>query len=628
MKDIIVLAPIIDVYEKAEEIIKEQGYSNVEVVLGTMSEGLKLAKEMEKNGAKIIVTRGGTYKLVKSELKIPVAEIKVSAYDIIESFDKVENTNEVIGLVGYSNVVFGFNILQKLIPNEVKMIVLESESEIADIVSQYKNKGINTFIGDSNVAKIVDGLDCKGIMITSQKESIQVAIQEARRILRATENEIHRAKHLKAVTDFVQDGIISIDKDNKITLFNHRAEKLLKTPSKEALGMDLHDFFRDQKFSDILAKQEQKSGEIISEKNLKLSVNYIPLMIGQDNRGSVVTFQEIGEIQKMEYNIRKSLAKKGFVAKYTFDDIVHESPQMNACILTAKKFSIYDAPIHIYGESGTGKELFAQSIHNASKREDAPFVAVNCAAIPPNLIESEFFGYEEGAFTGAKKTGKPGVFELAHNGTLFLDEISEIPLELQGRLLRVLQEMEVMRVGGNKLIPINVKIITASNKVLSELVKQKEFRKDLYYRINVLTMKIPRLDERKEDIVVLARYFIEKFSIAYGKIPMNISEKVEALLKEKTYDGNIRELENLMERSVILSSFDHLFEQEKTLLKDENNSYEGDSFMEFVEGKSLKEIELDYIKKVYEETGENIQETCEILEISRSTLWRKLQSMS
>ena len=628
MKDIVVLAPIQDVYDKTAEIISEQGYSNVDVVLGTMSKGLEIAKKLEKEGVKIIVARGGTYKLVKSQLKIPVVEIKVSAYDIVNSFDQIKDPNEVIGLVGYSNVVFGFNVLKKIIPNEVQMILLNSESEIPHIIEEYKGKGIRTFVGDSNAAKVVQGLNCRGIMISSQKESIQVAIQEARRILSAVKHEKHMTEHLRAVMNFVGDGIISIDRDDRVTHFNQTAENILKISAADSIGCKIYDVFRSPRIHEILRSKKKYVGEMISEGPLKLSFNQIPLLESEGVNGAVITFQEIQEIQRMEFNIRKSIAKKGFVAKYDFDKIIHKSAEMKDCIDTARDYAAYDAPVHIFGESGTGKELFAQSIHNGSKRKSGAFLAVNCAALPPNLIESEFFGYEEGAFTGAKKNGKPGIFELAHNGTLFLDEISEIPMELQGRLLRVLQEKEVRRVGGNKVIPIDVRIITASNRKLSEMVEKELFRKDLYYRINVLALRIPALKERPEDIVLLAEHFVEKFSSVYGKRPLQITEPVRKALTSRAFEGNIRELENLMERSVIVSSFDQLLQEEtapKQNMTKRKESVTYEVSMMIPENSTLKDLEDWYILKVYEENSQNVQKTCEVLGISRSTLWRKLQ---
>lgn len=322
------------------------------------------------------------------------------------------------------------------------------------------------------------------------------------------------------------------------------------------------------------------------------------------------------------------MINNGFATRYKFEDIIYKSDKMKACIDEAKQYSLYDAPVIIYGESGVGKELFAQSIHSSSRRSNEPFVAVNCAAIPPSLIESEFFGYEEGAFTGARRKGKMGVFELAHGGTIFLDEISEIPLELQGRLLRVLQEKQIIRIGGDKVIPIDVKIISASNKDLEKMVENYTFRADLYFRINILTLYIPSLRERKEDIVNLAEFFINKYSDKYNKTYMSINSEIEQLLLQMNYKGNVRELEGIIERCVITNSFDSLKKlvnrNKENVIKNNNNSIKD----LIDENLDLRELERRYIEKIYKENKCNTNKTCEILKITRATLWRKLKEIN
>lgn len=621
MKDIVVLAPINDIYDKANAIVKNNNYSNVHVVLGTMKEGLELAKKLEEEGVKIIVTRGGTYKLVRDALKIPVVEIKVSAYDIIESFDKLDNPNEKIGLVGYNNVVYGFDILKKFIPNEVVKIELKNEEDIYAVIEKNKNLGINTYIGDSNIKRIVEKLNCKGIVINSQKESILTAIQEARRINKATKDENFKAKQITAMADFVYDGLIAIDNNENVTVFNKAAERIFDVSYKGAINKNINEIIPDSKFNNVLKTSESRIGEIINYKDTKLSANITPIIIEGNIAGAVSTFQEVNELQSIEQKIRISLNAKGFLAKYKFADIVYKSDEIKKCIEIAKEYAKYDAPIHICGESGVGKELFCQSIHNYSSRKYGPFVAINCAAIPSTLIESELFGFEEGSFTGAKKNGKPGVFELAHNGTLLLDEVNEIPKELQGRLLRVLQEKQIMRVGGEKIIPVNVRIISTSNKYLKRMVETYEFRKDLYFRLNVLNLRIPSLNKRKDDILILAEHFIDKYSSVYYKEPIKITSQVKEYLLDREYEGNVRELENIIERSVILSSFD--------FIKNDNIVQEDkDILTESAElNKSLKDLEFSYIKMIYHKTGMNVNKTCDILKINRTTLWRKLKEV-
>ena len=241
------------------------------------------------------------------------------------------------------------------------------------------------------------------------------------------------------------------------------------------------------------------------------------------------------------------------MARHHFGDIIGRSDRIRETIQVARKFSEVDSNALIVGKSGTGKEIFAQSIHNASKRKHEPFVAINCAAIPENLLESELFGYVEGAFTGAVKKGKTGLIELAHRGTLFLDEIGELPLSLQGRLLRVLQEKELMRLGHDRIISVDVRIISATNKDLSDLVEKGKFREDLYYRLDVLKIQLPTLDERKEDIPLLAQSFIDEYvRNAVDGQKCAITDEAKKRLMELTWKGNIRELKNACERLAVL----------------------------------------------------------------------------
>lgn len=240
--------------------------------------------------------------------------------------------------------------------------------------------------------------------------------------------------------------------------------------------------------------------------------NIIPIDIDGGIIGAMITLEDVGHIVEMEATIRKKLYTKGLLAQYHFDDIVGVSPQIAEVKQMAENYAYIDATVMILGASGTGKELFAQSIHNASQRHKRPFVAVNCGAIPSSILESELFGYVEGAFTGANKKGKAGFFELAHGGTIFLDEIGEMNKVAQMALLRVIQERRIMRLGDDKYLPVDVRIITATNKDLAHLVASGDFREDLYYRINVLPLQLPSLKDRSGDAGVLAEYFIARFN--------------------------------------------------------------------------------------------------------------------
>lgn len=296
----------------------------------------------------------------------------------------------------------------------------------------------------------------------------------------------------------------------------------------------------------LLDEREQEDLIIrIPDRSQVFSCSRHIFMTYKEKAGEIVILKDAHKIEKLEGQIRRSTAPQTYTAKYTFRDIVGKSPAIVKCISHAGKIARTELPVLITGESGTGKELFAQSIHNASDRYDKPFVALNCAALSKELLESELFGYEDGAFTGAKRGGKKGLFEFAHKGTIFLDEIGDMPMELQAKLLRVLQEKEIRRIGGNLTIPVDVRIITATNLDLKELVSEKRFRLDLFYRISMFTLLLPPLRNRGKDILLLADHFLRPF----GK---SLSEPLSELLLREEWRGNIRELQNCMQYMAIM----------------------------------------------------------------------------
>ena len=326
----------------------------------------------------------------------------------------------------------------------------------------------------------------------------------------------------------------------------------------------------------------------------------------------------------MEGRIRSKLHKKGLTAKYTFENIIGTDTSIVHAKHMAQKYSRVDSNIFILGETGTGKELFAQSIHNESERRNEPFVAINCAALAEDLLESELFGYEEGAFTGAVKGGKIGLFELAHNGTIFLDEIGDISLKMQSRLLRVIQEREIMRIGHGRVIPINIRIIAASNKNLRSLVADGQFREDLYYRLNILQLTIPPLRERKKDIISLCNYFIkmnEPNGISSNKM---LTPAAQHRLIEYNWPGNIRELSNFCERLSVLLDGDTIdtdivdicIDQSLADLEDQDDV----GALSSQNAKHEREMIINALS-----VCKTKREVANLLGIDPSTLWRKIK---
>lgn len=365
---------------------------------------------------------------------------------------------------------------------------------------------------------------------------LQDFVYSSKKVVKALETADNIKEQLNTILNVINDGIVGIDNSGKIMFSNENAKKLFCTNGKSNMQSLPDDIIDIENLSPY-----RKVHEIMGKKIL---LTMMPIIKNYENQGAIITFKDLSEIIEMENIVRANLAKRGHTAKYDFSSIIGKSIQITETKEIAKKLAKSNSTLLLTGESGNGKELFAHAIHKASNKQQGPFVAVNFAALPENLLESELFGYEEGAFTGAKKGGHIGLFEQAHKGTIFLDEIGDASLRIQARLLRVLQEKEVMRVGGNKILPIDVRIIAATNKKLEVLVQEEKFREDLYYRLNVLPIRIPPLRERKEDIPLLIEKILERF---FKGNDMIISDEAMDILMKYNWPGNIRELENMIE---------------------------------------------------------------------------------
>lgn len=353
---------------------------------------------------------------------------------------------------------------------------------------------------------------------------------------------------LKAITNCIEYGIAIADENYDLINCNNLFRTMFHVTENVA-HLNLKNINELSHYIDCITSDERPINKLIESRDKNRYYLYSKERINRsDDARSIymLLFKDITDIHALETSFRKQIVKKGHVAKYTFDHIVHSSPIMGSVIERSKKLVKIDKPTLITGESGTGKELFAHAIHNASNRGKYPFVALNCAAIPANLLESELFGYEEGAFTGAKKGGKVGLFQTANMGTLFLDEIGELTLETQAKLLRVLEEQEIMRIGSDKIIKVDTRIIAATNKNLKKLVEDGTFRLDLYYRLNTLMVNIPPLRERPEDIKTLARFFINQET----ERPIRICDDLMSFLMNFSWEGNVRELRNCIEYMV------------------------------------------------------------------------------
>lgn len=445
------------------------------------------------------------------------------------------------------------------------------------------------------------------------------AIENQLRLHKAT-NKLYMAyKFSNTLLESTADGILSIDNNGVISHINSSGAKILGVNPKDSIGKHVETVFKKSSMilQTLISGGEYKEQEIVvDELGKKLSYSVTPL---RDDLGNSIGALAVLKEVKEKHSSKKNLAP---MAKYVFEDIFGESDSVSKAVQWAKIASRSPSTVLLNGESGTGKELFAQAIHNGSSRKDRPFIAINCAALPETLIESELFGYEEGSFTGSKKGGQIGKFELANGGTIFLDEVGDIPLFTQVKLLRVIQEKKISRIGSANEIMVDIRIIAATHKDLKEEVLKGNFRKDLYYRLNVITINIPPLQERMDDLPLLARHFVNKLSSKLGKKNISIADSFIEKIRAYNWPGNIRELENAIERAI------NLVEDKEVLTADFlyfDNSPPARIEEKVTEIKSLKEIEKDTIVCALNLYKGNILKVSAKLGIGRNTLYRKIK---
>lgn len=450
---------------------------------------------------------------------------------------------------------------------------------------------------------------------------------------------------LESILENINEGICVVDKYGTVVYWNKRSAELYGIKEEEIIGKSIKKFFPNALCQDVLSsgkpieyvEHRPREGNVVV-------ISSIPIIQNGQVVGAVSIDQDISEIRKLskELNEAKSRIKyleyaeeelKKLHKDRSFEHMVYKSKKMYDLVMVARKVARSDASIMIFGESGTGKDLFAHAIHRESQRCDKPFVVVDCSSIPPNLIESELFGYEPGAFTGAQKKGKPGKFEMANGGTVFLDEIGELPLEMQAKLLRVLENKEFYRVGGVKPIKVDIRVISATNRDIKKKIDEGSFREDLLYRLDVVSLKIPPLRERPDDIPVLIDFFLKQFSVKNKKIIDAIEPDVVDMLLHYSWPGNVRELKNVIERLVILAEdnairVEHLPGVIKDFFrKDKSYLSKKDRVHHLKLDEAVAQAERRAIVDALKAANYNKAKAAKILDIPRSTLYYKMQTL-
>ncbi|MEA5095227.1 MAG: sigma 54-interacting transcriptional regulator [Sedimentibacter saalensis] len=647
--EISLIAPTIQLAQKTRNII-EQRNEEIDVFVpiskeDTLNDALRIARNLVEQGAKVIISRKGTASaIIESKLNVSVVAINSILSDYIESIEVAKYENGIIAFFSYGEMTDDVKSLCSMLDIKAKYYTFKTDKDCERIVRQSLTDGAVLGIGGVMTQKYSEMYNLKHITIENSEVSITSAIETAKQILQVQKEESKKQNELKvqlerykAVLNFTHDAIIAVDEKGKVDVINPVAEQIVKTSPGYAVGKNIDEIIHNTSMFDTISNKEKQLNQLMDINGTLVSTNRIPIVVDDKVKGVVATFQDVKVIQENENKIRRSLHEKGLVARYHFRDIKGESDEIKNAISIAKSYASSDSTILIQGETGTGKELFAQSIHNSSSRKSGPFVAINCASLSSNLLESELFGYVEGAFTGAIKGGKIGLFELAHKGTIFLDEIGEIPIEIQAQLLRVLQEKEIRKVGSVVKTPVDVRVITATNRNLIDEMKTKSFREDLYYRIGVLNLTVPPLRERGGDVMLLGRFFFDKYLGSDKTKFLSMFEHIMKRVNSYKWYGNIRELQNFVERISVLMKYHgngYDFEQlvSSFISKDYSISNNEDSIEEdqvcittSVKGNDLNKWEAEKITSALKNNDLSIQKAADALGISRTTLWRKMK---
>jgi transcriptional regulator with PAS, ATPase and Fis domain len=619
------VAPYEECKQLAEEVFAECAEMNVTLQV-VSAIGVRIIESMHFD-CDAIIARGVTASALQAAYKhIPVINLPVTGYDVINAVVccRKQFHAQTIAVMGSDSMIYGVQNISGALGVDIQCYRVIEEEDAEQCVRTAALSGVDAIISGAMTVAIAKRHGLKAILIESGKEAILQAVGEAVRTARVAKQNQEIAERVKAIMDHAYEGVLAIDEKGYITVFNKTAEAITKVSAHKAIGKHIRSVLPQTGLLRVLETGEAELGDLQTIAGSLVVKNRVPVKVKDAVVGAVATFQHASKLQELESRIREKIHYTGLKAKYSFKDIIGTSAALEDAIEMTRKFSKVDSNILLIGETGTGKELFAQSCHNNSQRRKGPFMAVNCAALPENLLESELFGYVPGAFTGAAKTGKPGLFELAHQGTIFLDEVSEIPLKLQGRLLRVLQEREIMRLGDDHIIPVDVRVISATNKDLKQLAMEGAFRRDLLYRLDVLHINVPPLRKRQGDILLLIDHFLSVYSNRFHKNMAHLSIGAERLLTSYSWPGNVRELGNVCERLVVLAEGTVIVEADILRIL---SFEEAEAALEIPIPTSPATLNKGAIQEALVKAGGNKTKAAQLLGVSRTTLWRKLSEV-
>ncbi|MEG6550202.1 sigma-54-dependent Fis family transcriptional regulator [Desulfocurvibacter africanus] len=609
---------------------------HIEIRLSSMEEALPVARKCLADGVEVVFGGGATGRLLREQLRLPVVTIARRDIDVIRALLLARERSRKIGLTSFGGSVSGVEIMAEILDVDVRKLEFRSTPELVACITRAVEDGYSCIVGGGICKTIADSVGGKGFVVVPGDRVIQQALDEARVIAASQRRNQQEAERLRVILHSVKEGVVGIDSNGKIDLMNPVAAEMLRLDAEKVLHGPIPEALRTAGLHRVLESGEAEVDQFRRVGGVDLVISAMPFSVSEDTRAVVATFTRASRIQDLDRKLKERLYSKGFVARYRMGDLKGSCEALVKLRDKATQYAATDAAILIQGETGTGKEILAQGIHAASPRRDKPFVAVNCSALPESLLESELFGYEEGAFTGAKRGGKQGLFELAAGGTLFLDELADIAPSLQVRLLRAIEEKEIMRVGGDRIIPVDVRIVASTYKDLAQEARGGQFRADLYFRIATLKLHSVPLRERIKDIPALLESLLARYHIPETLLPLPLSAAVLSRMATHSWPGNVRELDSLAQRYAALAGMADgdgqalLLEIMEELALEAMPACAGKPTRLVVDyGVSLKERmrehEQDIIAEILRQTGDNKAEAARQLGVSVNTLWRKLR---
>jgi len=587
----------------------------------------------------VIVAGGATGAYLKSRTSVPVVLINTTGFDVMHALAQARHGASSVALVTHGDTPAEIRQFARAFDVELEFASYQSAEDAKQCVQDLRQRGVEAVVGPGLVTDLASQAGMAAVFLYS-RASVRSAFDVALEVAQAMQREAMRRQRLDNLLQHMRDGVVALDAEGKVEAINRRLATVLGIDASHAIGRSLLELVPD-----IAAVLPNADGDALG---LVRGVSYVihrgPLGTQDAAVGTVLTFQESRAVERLDRTLRSTQRTQQFTARYRLEDLVGNSASMQHIRELVQRYAKSNATLLILGESGTGKEMVAQSMHQLSPRREFAFVAINCGAFPESLLESELFGYEEGAFTGARKGGKPGMIEVAHRGTLFLDEIGEMPLPLQSRLLRVLQEREVVRLGSTEPTRVDIRVIAATHRALLDAIDAGTFRADLYYRLNILNIVMPPLRERLSDLMPLAVELLLQVAKREPAVQARVSNAESAAyilagiadtLSHYAWRGNVRELQNVVERiAVELADVD---DADITALTPEVLRAIAPELFDIRAGAKVEPVtlrersrhtEADEIRAALLAHNGDRDATCKALGISRTTLWRRLGDSS